>query len=94
MLHTAFRVCPHDRSGLQLVIVTDRPILSKFGLPGDGHDFVGVDEALDEAVEEGRSMCRSCLPDRSIGLLGTGAAEGGEEVVGPAADVVVVDLFA
>lgn len=48
-----------------------------------------LDEAVEEVVPE-----QIPSPDRSIGLSGTGAAEGGEEDVGPAGDVVVVDSFA
>jgi hypothetical protein len=85
---------PLDRYGLQLVTVTDRH------RSGRRRAHLGVAMILSASIrpsmrQSKRSfLCRSRSPARSIGLLGTGASEGGEEGVGPAGDVVVVDLFA
>lgn len=83
-----------DRSGLQLVTVTDRH------RSGRRRAHLGVAMILSAWIRPSMRqskrwyLCRCRSPDRSIGLLGTGAAEGGEEGVGPAGDVVVVDSFA
>jgi hypothetical protein len=83
-----------DRSGLQLVTLTDRH------RSGRSRAYLGVAMILSASIrpsmrQSKRSfLCGSRSPDRSIGLLGTGAAEGGEEGAGPAGDVVVVDSFA
>ena len=85
---------PLDRYGLQLVTVTDRH------RSGRRRAHLGVAmilsasiRALGEAVEEVVPV-QIPLSRPLDGLLGTGAAEGGEEGVGPAGDVVVVDSFA
>ena len=86
---------PLDRSGVQLVC-SDR----SSPIPGEVGPYLAVTmicrRRSGPSIRQAKRsfLSRSCSLDRSIVLSGAGAAQGGEEGVGPMGDVVVVDLFA